>query len=130
MPWPPAAGDAEAAVLEEAVSEEVLGSATPLAVSQAGGRFQAAVAATSQAAVAATSLGEETSAADISMEGRASLLDSMAVLITTALHIIRIMDTALATVVAITTSGVTGFRVLTATRTDVRLLGPFVTGQR
>lgn len=98
------------AVLEEAALEEAERQATLLAVSQAGAR--------SQAVVAAVSLGEDTTAADTSMEARVSPLDSMAVHMSTALHIIHIMDTALATAAAITTNGVTGFRVLTATHTD------------
>jgi hypothetical protein len=87
--------------------EEAERSVTRLAVSQAGTR--------SQAVVAAISLGEDTTAAGTSMEGRASLSDSMEVHMSTALHI---MDTALATAAAITTNGVTGFRVLTATHTE------------
>jgi hypothetical protein len=95
------------AVLEGAAMEEAERQVTRLAVSQAGAR--------SRAVVAAISHGEDTTAADTSMEALVSPLDSMAVHMSTALHI---MDTALATAAAITTNGVTGFRVLTATHTE------------
>jgi hypothetical protein len=108
-------GDAEAGVSEEAV-----GSATRPVVSQADVPTQAADSQAdvrSQAVVAAISIGEDTTAAGTSMEGQASLLDSMGVHISTAIHIMD-THTALATVVAITTSGAIGFLVPTATHID------------